>query len=593
MLKKPTFFIVLACALIGIGLSLPSNARGSADRFGPKYYWTFDADYRSRGGTPIELQNFGGRLIADGLSGGAVALPAGAYMELAQKNIFAAPAGTLLFWVRPHWSDTGTEPAGSHTFLSFSWRNASNAYGVLSDGWWEDNGGQPFTYCIFNNQTRTKTEKRIVYRQGEWMQFACTWRTTPAASVRFYVNGLRVGESRKPLPRNRELARAMVIGTDGGAPGAMGRHADCDLDDFAVFDRELPAEDIMALYTDAMTARFQFADAPVKKQIRAIFDEGVGWTTEAGAVNTIRRIKLAGFNVYVPCVWHGMGSRYPTALVAAEGNRQFHTRDPLARLIAIAHAEGIEVHPWFTVALRQREFLPQFYDSGTPEQAFNLHDSSFRQFIVALMMDVVERYDIDGLNLDYIRTMGFCTSSACRQAYNATYGRDLLNDIAQQAVGGRLESSLQEWNELVVEAIVTSVATQARLLKPGLTISVDGAPRPAFETADREGRNEVNWARRGYVDVIFNMDYRKVPDLERLEFISLMLAGRGQVLPLLGNYDRDKWTGALTSRDATALERLVDRVLARNPAGFGMYVYPLLDDRQMHQLTRFGARRQE
>jgi hypothetical protein len=520
--------------------------------------------------------------------GGAISLPDGTYLTVTNKELFAHEEGSLVMWVRPHWSNYGEEASGSHTFISFSWDDEKNAYGVLSDGWWEPHGGQPFTYFIFDNQRSAKTEKRIAYHQGDWLQFVCTWRSEPESSVKLYANGLLVGESRKSLNGVRRLKYPLVIGADKGAPGSIGRYADSDIDEFAIFSWELKTEEVMALHMNASGSFLKSGASKNRnsKQIRAIFDEGRGWMTEEGAQKTISRIKKAGFNIYIPCVWHGMGSRYPTSLVVAEKNQRFYQRDPLARLIEIAHAEGIEVHPWFTVTLRQREFLTDFYDSGTPKQAFNIHDSKFREFIINLMLDVVKRYDIDGLNLDYIRSMGFCISQECQRDYNKTYGRDLLKDILKSKSGLGLEASLQNWNEQAVEAIVKDVSKRGKMLKPDLIVSVDGAPIPDYQTPNSQGRNEIRWANSGYVDIIFNMDYKKVPDFERLEFVRSKLSGGSQLIPLLGNYDKGRRKGSVMPREATDVVNLSEYSLIRFPAGFGLYIYSQLSDLQVEKFSQ-------
>ncbi len=72
-------------------------------------------------------------------------------------------------------------------------------------------------------------------------------------------------------------------------------------------------------------------------ETRAIFDEGLGWITEEGARKTIQRIKKAGFNVYIPCVWHGRGTRYPSTLAPIDVRIKSTSEDPLHRLIKISH----------------------------------------------------------------------------------------------------------------------------------------------------------------------------------------------------------------------------------------------------------------
>lgn len=322
-------------------------------------------------------------------------------------------------------------------------------------------------------------------------------------------------------------------------------------------------------------------------EVRAIFDEGIGWLSEEGARTILDGIKRAGFNVYVVCVWHGMGARYPSAVAAPEPGLSFEGEDPLGRLVRLAHAEGIEVHPWFCVSLRQRDFLNEFHDEGTPPLAFDLHKPEFRAFIVRLMLDVVQRYDVDGINLDYIRTQGICISRNCQDDYRSRYGGDLLEDLKRRKPDGGLEDHVQAWQDQAVEAIVREVSSRGKALKAGLIVSVDGylrassAPVPPSE----EGRQELHWAKIGLVDVVFSMDYAWNPDFETFARARAEMPEGALAILLLGNYDHD-YGGVCRSRTGVHVADRVSKVLRQWPGAVGLYLYSMLDDSQIQALRR-------
>ncbi len=78
---------------------------------------------------------------------------------------------------------------------------------------------------------------------------------------------------------------------------------------------------------------------------RIMFDEDIGWALSRSNTDTIiNHLSEAGFNVYVPCVWHGAGT-YFSSLVAYQDPRVL-TRikngdDPLEYLITKAHQNGL------------------------------------------------------------------------------------------------------------------------------------------------------------------------------------------------------------------------------------------------------------
>ena len=41
----------------------------------------------------------------------------------------------------------------------------------------------------------------------------------------------------------------------------------------------------------------------------------------------------------------------------------------------------------------------------------------FRHLMANLIAEVVSRYDVDGINLDYVRAIGLCTSDFCQADY--------------------------------------------------------------------------------------------------------------------------------------------------------------------------------
>jgi len=92
------------------------------------------------------------------------------------------------------------------------------------------------------------------------------------------------------------------------------------------------------------------ADGPVEQESRAILDEGLNWVTKDSAERVCARIARAGFNVFIPCVWHGRGTIWPSKLAPWDShNVRAQGFDPLANLLQTAERYHIEVHPWFTV----------------------------------------------------------------------------------------------------------------------------------------------------------------------------------------------------------------------------------------------------
>ena len=172
-------------------------------------------------------------------------------------------------------------------------------------------------------------------------------------------------------------------------------------------------------------------------------------------------------------------------------------------LIERANAAGIEVHACITVALRGSGLLPQFTGQGTPVNAYDLHDPQFRKKIIDVVSEVVRRYPVDGINLDYIRTMGVCTSDSCVEDYQRRFGRSLIADLAARKTDKGAAKRIIEWNTAAVTEIVRGASAAVRAIRPSVVVSIDAHPNN-LELL-RQGQDSIRWANDGLVDVIYDM----------------------------------------------------------------------------------------
>lgn len=314
---------------------------------------------------------------------------------------------------------------------------------------------------------------------------------------------------------------------------------------------------------------------------RAILDEGVHWFTKDSAAKLLDRIKKAGFNVFMPCVWHGRGTRWPSKLAPWDlTTRPIPGFDPLENLILEARQYEIEIHPWFTVMLRQREFFSQFYDGGTPDHSFDVHREAFRHFIVSLILDVVSRYPVQGINLDFIRAVGVCTSPSCVKEYKRRTGRDLLADKRRRKIPGANLEDLIAWQEEAVRDIVLRVSQQARKVNKGIVISVDAAPgNPIVEI---EGQNSMKWADEGLIDVIYSMNYQLNPDYAKFRELQSKMKRPEAMVMLCGNYEKVGEQKKVVPRDARKVAEILAQARSISSGnGVGLYLYSMLSDEQI------------
>lgn len=532
------------------------------------------------------VERHGGSLLTKGIDGRALRLSAGEFIVLNGERLLAAGEGTMMFWVRPLWSSSDN---GSHTFLSFTWRDGREGYAAISKGWWEPKGAD-LTYFIFNNRDQANLGKHIRFENGQWTHIACVWKG--GKEGRIFVNGLAAAASTARFPEHGyALPARLYLGNDRGVPESFrkGRWSEADFDELVFAKRALTDDEIYSAYARNSTKPVSSTRSKCGelRETRVIFDEGTGWATADGARRTISRVAAAGFNVYMPSVWHGRGTRFPSRMAPTEPGRPVSGADPLARLIALAHEKGIEVHPSFTISLREREILPQFADPGTPKGAFDIHRQEFRRFIAGLIEDTVRRYPLDGVNLDYVRSKGTCTCSLCTDEYRRRFERDLVADAARVPRDGVAAEHLLKWQAEAVEEVVREIAQRVRRVRPGIIISVDGHPQPY---PNEQGRNEIDWVAKGLVDLAFNMEYGRIPDMENHYHMLSRFADPRTLVMMIGNYD--EVGGKVVPRDEEIVLRLTDYVRRRWENGVALYLYSMVTDELVEKLDKgpFGER---
>ncbi|BDI15060.1 hypothetical protein ANSO36C_08620 [Nostoc cf. commune SO-36] len=276
-------------------------------------------------------------------------------------------------------------------------------------------------------------------------------------------------------------------------------------------------------------------------EIRAVWlDRGtiVRAGSKAGLAQIFDRLTQAGINtVFFETVNAGY-TIYPSQ-VAKEQNPLIRGWDPLAEAVKLAHERDMELHAWvWTFAAgnqRHNEILnvnPDYpgpvlaahpdwanYDNlgnmipvGQTKPFFDPANPEVRQYLLKLYEEIVTRYKVDGLQLDYIRypfqdpsagrTYGY--GKAARAQFQRLTGVDPLNISPSQP------DLWQKWTTFrteQVDSFVAQVSQQLRQKQPNLILSVAVFPLPEIERIQKIQQNWETWARRGDVDLIVPMTY--------------------------------------------------------------------------------------
>lgn len=529
---------------------------------------SFDANFEYKSYKGYESKN-----IVDGVVGKGIKINNNCLEVPIQK---LKNKGTISFWVKPDWGyyDNRDSVLTSHTFLSMRWTNGG--YLAFSDGWWEDKGGALNTYFIFNNKDLLNVHSKIKFKKNKWLHLAVTWNSI-SNQIKMFHNGSLVASKTKKYTLT-ESSDVLYLGCDKGAFSSESRYLNGIIDELEIYDIDLSEDEIFERFRilDIKTnhLRNKYSNvSPGRKssnigEIRAVFDSyPASWQTKAQAEATIRNLYESGINVYIPCVWYGDGARYdsnvaPHAVYKGDGK-------PLKYLIEIAHKYGIEVHPWITVTYRSSDFLSEFYDKGTPPNAFEVHKQSFRDFIISIAHELITQYDIDGLNLDYIRTMGVSKSHFVLNKFENKYKKTLHSQLKKLDSMQNWPAELQEFINEPIDEMVIRISRIREKYKPDIIISVDGHPEPLFMGESRQGRNELKWLNSGLIDIVFAMEYSESIDYEKIDLVKKDAIDPSRVIVLIGTLNKAK---PATPRSVEQVEKLI--VFSRNRWNNGIALYP-------------------
>jgi len=281
-------------------------------------------------------------------------------------------------------------------------------------------------------------------------------------------------------------------------------------------------------------------------------DEGLHWFQKKATPIVCERIKRAGFNVLIPAIWHGRGTTWPSGLSPWDSVLAAPpSYDPVENLLKVAESFDLEVHPWFTVGLRQRDFFPE-YAIPTAQGDFDWHNPAFRDFIVKLMLEVAKRYPIHGLNLDFVR-------------------------FGWPIPGAEVE------REAVVADVIRRTYHGAKAINKHLVISADVAPW--HPTITQFGQNGPKWADEGIIDVMYSMQYQWAPDFDIIRQIQSKMKRPETVVVMIGNFDEVKTEETVVPRAPNRVVELITQsreISSHN--GVAMYDYSKLNDLQITAL---------
>lgn len=250
-------------------------------------------------------------------------------------------------------------------------------------------------------------------------------------------------------------------------------------------------EDVTALFTNladmginmvffqvrgACDAFYRSSFEPWSDLLTGTLGQDPGWDPLAVAVREGHRLGLevhAWVNVFT--AWQVTESGYPPPVT-----------DPIHVMLS---------HPEWIACDRAGKPMPIKMSQARDNYAFLSPTSKgAREYIRKVLREIVGKYDIDGLHLDYVR---FPDSS---------YSYDKESRLAYLKTTLREEMSFSEWRRRELTQFIGDLRRSVKKIRPGTKLSaavlqVMDAGRDSFY------QDGVEWMRKGYVDFLVPMIY--------------------------------------------------------------------------------------
>jgi len=301
--------------------------------------------------------------------------------------------------------------------------------------------------------------------------------------------------------------------------------------------------------------------------------------------------------VYLETYWSGY-SIYPTKNEIMVHNPIYGGFDVLKAYIEEGHARGMKVIAWVecflggpSVAERKPEWLvmsrqgePYFTSGGVKYYFMNPALPEVRDFLSKLYKELVKNYDIDGIQLDYIRypesgdyTNDFSYDPYTRQLFENISGMDPV-ELSPEDEGW------QEWCDFrvyMISSFVYRIVSEIKSLKPNIFISAD--VRPDYDDSITDVfQDPKTWTSRDYINSLTPMSYYlfEEPVMEDVKNTWAFAQGHSQL---------DVGLSTLMNVDPKILLRQIHAAREASATGVGLFEFQSIFSKGYDEMLKAGA----
>lgn len=250
----------------------------------------------------------------------------------------------------------------------------------------------------------------------------------------------------------------------------------------------------------------------MKREVRGVYAHFINEVRDSKeGVNDLKRIinELAdlGISILIPLAKDTKsGVSYNSKYIP---KRFFKSIDIIYETSRICKEFSIEVHPWICLFV-ESDSKTSYILRKHPEWAFidyygNLigalcpSNEEVRKFLLDMVREIIEKYDVNGINLDYVRTPGeLCYCKNCINKFKKEFGKD-----PKSLKPGTEDWYLwEEWQRNNISSLVREIHDLTK--EYGVKLSAYVWTSSSRYTVAQDW---PAWVRKGYLDFIIPTGY--------------------------------------------------------------------------------------
>lgn len=251
-------------------------------------------------------------------------------------------------------------------------------------------------------------------------------------------------------------------------------------------------------------------------------------------------------------------------ITGVEGRAPAYGYDPLGFAVEECHKRGMEIHAWIATipvgaknslgcrTLMKKGFRIRNFSTGS---YLDPADPGVAPYLASICGEIVRKYDVDGINLDYIR-------------YPDGWPRPSYRD-----------GDTPDQRRSNITAIVRAIHDEVKAIKPWVKMSCSPIGKHAdlsryssknFNAHDRVSQEAQEWMRLGLMDQLYPMQYFRGDNYYPFVADWVENAYKREIVTGLGTYFLDPREGNWTLGDLTR-QMYVSRDLGVGHAHFRSY----------------------